>query len=405
MIPKPLQTPPKWWSPRLSAFWVRAWRPLRRMSQRRQHCIEEIEVRGVEHLKAALAGPQGVLICPNHPGSADPHVMYNVADEVGTPFYFMAAWQLFGDSNWLVRCILRHHGVFSVDREGMDLRAFKQAVDVLANRPHPLVVFPEGEVYHINDRVTPFREGPAAIALSALKRGDRPVSLVPVAIKYRYLEDPTPRLLKIMDDLEQAVLWRPKRDVPLAERIYHFAEGPLALKELEYLGSTQTGPLPRRINALTEFLLQRLEDRHGGDAAGHSVPERIKESRRRIIRKIEELPGGDPARQLLNDDLDDAFFAVQLFSYPGDYVSQSPTIERIAETIDKFAEDVLGLRRASVCAGRKVTISIDEPIAATNAENRRTAAANLTKQLEERVQALLDGIPHKPVLREFAESP
>ena len=392
MIPKPLQTPPKWWSPKLSPIWVRIWRPLRLMSERRQHLVQEVEVRGAERLRSAISPTQGVLITPNHPGSADPYAIYHVAEEVGSPFYFMAAWQLFGDNNAFVRRILRHHGVFSVDREGMDLRAFKEAVNILANRRHPLVIFPEGEVYHVNDRVTPFREGAAAIALSALKRGDRPICAVPTAIKYKYLEDPTARLAGVMDDLERAVLWKPRRGAPLADRIYRFAEGPLALKELEYLGATQAGPLPERIRALTEFLLTRLEEKHGGDADGATIPERIKESRRRVIQKMEELPAADPARQLLQDDLDDAFFAVQLFSYPGDYVAQSPTIERIAETIDKFAEDVLGLRRASVCAARKVTVAIDEPIPVEPPDDRRTAAAALTRQLESRVQALLDGL-------------
>jgi len=39
--------------------------------------------------------------------------------------------------------------------------------------------------------------------------------------------------------------------------------------------------------------------------------------------------------------MDDLFFVIQLYSYPGDYVAERPVIERIAETLDKFEEDVL----------------------------------------------------------------
>jgi len=88
-----------------------------------------------------------------------------------------------------------------VDREGSDLHAFKRAVQVLSEERFPLVIFPEGEVYHINDRVTPFREGPAVIALTAIKNGDRPNYVVPCAIKYQYLDDPTPELETLMTEL------------------------------------------------------------------------------------------------------------------------------------------------------------------------------------------------------------
>jgi len=396
MLRKPLQKPPRWWSPKLSPFWVRFWRPFRRARQRSEQRLEEIDVRGLERLEETVAKYRGVMITPNHPGSADAYVMYHVADRLDRPFFFMAAWQLFGSSSWLVQQILRHHGVFSVDREGVDLRAFKQAVTILASGEYPLVVFPEGEVYHTNDRVTPFREGPATIALSAARRAKRPVAVVPAAIKYHYLEDPTPRLLEIMDELEQQIFWRPRRNVPLAQRIYCFAEGPLALKELEYLGKTCAGPLPTRVTALREHILERLENRYGTPSGRTTVPERIKAVRQRMIKRFENLEEGDPARRSIEDDLDDVFFAVQLFTYPGDYVAESPSIERVAETLDKFAEDVLAKSRASVCAARKVTVSVGELAVAEPERDKKEAAPALTRLIEERVQGLLDEIGPPP---------
>ena len=101
----------------------------------------------------------------------------------------------FFQQSFIGQHILRWHGCFSVDREGTDMKAFRQATEVLQNSPHPLVIFPEGEVYHLNERTTPFREGAAAIALSAAKRAKRDVVCVPCAIKYEYLEDPRPNLL------------------------------------------------------------------------------------------------------------------------------------------------------------------------------------------------------------------
>lgn len=137
-----------------------------------------VDVRGLEHLQEVLRKQYGVLITPNHSGHA--------ADKLRRPFYFMTAWQVLGLVNFMRRTFLRKHGCLSVDREGTDLQAFRQAVDILQSRPDPLVIFPEGEVYHTNERGTPFREGPATIAILAVKRAKRLIVCIPYAICFRH---------------------------------------------------------------------------------------------------------------------------------------------------------------------------------------------------------------------------
>src|SRR5688500_17660102 len=154
----PIESPDRWWSPNLSPAWVRAWRPVRRLLQRRVEKLHRVELRGLEHLQAAVDGGGGVLVTPNHYAYADPYLLFEASDRVDRPFYFMTAWQVFGTSPWVKQEVLRRHGCFSVDREGTDLRAFRQAVEILQEGRNPLVVFPEGEMYHSGDRVTPFRE-------------------------------------------------------------------------------------------------------------------------------------------------------------------------------------------------------------------------------------------------------
>ena len=349
-----------------------------------------MEVRGREHIRQAMARQQGVLITPNHCGHADCYAFYDAADQVGSLFYFMIAWQVFIRGSRLKRLILRHHGCFSVDREGTDMRAFRRAVEILKSAPHPLVVFPEGEVYHLNDRITPFREGPAAMALLAARKGTRPIVCVPCAIKYHYVEDPTPELLELMDELERAILWRPRPDLPLPQRIYHYAEGLLALKEIEFLGQTGSGPLPERIATFVGAILDRLDKRYGIDSTGSTVPERVKTLRQKAIEKLEGLSALDPGRQGCGRDLDDLFMVVQAFSYPGNYVSEGPSIERIAETLDKFEEDVLGFETARIRGARKATVTFGEPIPVEPGRDKRTNSPTLTRLLEERVQTLLD---------------
>ena len=174
------QKPPRWWPPKLSRFWIRVWRPLRKRTQYREQQLMEVEVHGRERLRQAVDAGSGIMITPNHSGHADAYIMYHASDELNTPFYFITAWQVFHQARWLVQRILQHHGCFSVDREGTDMKAFRKATEVLQQSPYSLVIFPEGEVYRINERITPFRDGDATIALSAAKRAERPGGVRPL---------------------------------------------------------------------------------------------------------------------------------------------------------------------------------------------------------------------------------
>lgn len=391
MNPQDFKTPPRWWSPKLNSFSWRFWRFMRKRMQHKDQRLVEIEVRGIEKLKGALEQNQGVLITPNHPGHADPLIVYEAAEKIGRGFYFMAAWQVLAKQRPLNRLILRNHGVFSVDREGTDMRAFRQAVDILQNKPNPLVIFPEGEVYHVNDTVTPFREGPAAIAMTALKKSDRPVVCVPCGIKYQYVEDPAEELVELMGRLEEQILWRRRDDLPLTKRIYRFAEGAIALKELEYLGHTETGELPGRIRHLSQSILGGLETRYHVEPNDATLPERVKAVRREAIKKLEESEEQSLSHQA-RFDLDDLFMITQLFSYPGDYVSGKPTIERMAETLDKFEEDIFKVPTATIRGVRRAVLSFGDPVTVERTGNKKTAIHVLTETLEKAVQQLLDEI-------------
>jgi len=287
---------------------------------------------------------------------------------------------------------LRSHGCFSVDREGTDLRAFKQAVEILQKGKHPLVIFPEGEVYHINERVTPFREGAAAIALSAARRSDRPIYAIPCGLRYFYTEDPTDELLEVMSQLELSMHWRPRPDALLQERIYRLAEGILSLKELEYLGAARTGRIPERVQYLSDAIVKPLESKYAVENVSDRIPERVKAVRQKAIEQLETLTEPTPNREQCYRDLDDLYLVTQMFSYPGDYVAENPSIERMAETLDKFEEDILSNKTATIRGRRRAVVSFGEPIDVTAIPKSKTATADLAQQLEQNVQALLDQV-------------
>jgi 1-acyl-sn-glycerol-3-phosphate acyltransferase len=375
----PYAVPPCWWAPNLRPFFVRAIRPLRILiRQRWQEGVRAVDVRGLEHLREAAGRDQGVVITANHAHHSDPFVMLRAGDALGRPFYYMVAWQSFQLLSPFSRWVIQRHGSFSVDREGNDLRAFRQAVEIVRGTRHPLVIFAEGEVYHDGERVTPFRQGAAAIALAALRRAPRPVVCVPAAIRYRYLDDPTPHLLPLVGAMERKLLGGPRRDRPLAERLAHLADSVLARDEREYLGRVETGPFARRAAALTETILHSLESRHGAPPDGTDIPDRVSRLRRAAIRQ-------NAAR-----DLEEINVAVRHYSYMDDYTSDEPSVEHLAEIVDKFEEDILGVTTARPRGRRRATIRFGPALAAAPFQEKSDGARALTEALEQKVRGLLN---------------
>lgn len=377
------------WAPRLKPWFVRWTAPIRRMQQRNNTGVVEVDVVGQEHIAAAIDSGKRLLIAPNHPSHADPFTIYAACDAAETACHIMAAWHVFLKFSPVMQRFLQWHGCFSVDREANDIGAFRNAIEVLCHRPEPLVIFPEGEIYHCNDRVTPFREGAAAIALGAARKAERPVAIVPTAIKYKFLDDPTDHILQTLAAIEKRILWRAQPHKPIVERLYAIAEAVLGLKELEYLGSVRTGNISARLKELGEEILCRLESKHGSKCED-CHPVRVKELRRTVLTKSNDLK--TPADELkhLQHDMDDLFVVMQLYSYPGDYLLvDEPSIERIAETVDKLEEDVLQQRTASLRGRRKAFVQFGTPHLVPPIKSR-TAVADITNTIQRHVQELID---------------
>ena len=89
---------------------------------RRVFGVQEIECRGLEHLRESRAAGHGILLAPNHCRPCDPFVISELARQVGEIPYTMASWHLFMQGRFQA-WTLRRAGVFSIYREGMDRAA------------------------------------------------------------------------------------------------------------------------------------------------------------------------------------------------------------------------------------------------------------------------------------------
>ncbi|MEI7921495.1 MAG: lysophospholipid acyltransferase family protein [Planctomycetota bacterium] len=384
--------------------------------------IHEIRFHGLEKLQALIGQGDGILLTPNHSDHADSALMFHMGRFLKKPFYFMATHAIFEGWN---RFFLTRIGCFPVDREGTDLKALRKAQEILTLGQTPLVIFPEGEIYRLNDQITPLREGVAAVALMSARKArehGRKVWIVPIGIKYRFLEsvDPVPWLTDLLTHLEKKFDWREVPDRPLLDRIYRYASGMLSLKEIEYMGAIQAGSPRERVARLREYVLVAVEQKlklTQIKAKTKSIPERVKECRRVIIDRWSD-PERDPKMLAVwKQDLEDLFMVVQLYSYPGDYVMNSPTCERASEILIKFKQDAMRKdleiarhhvpRRASIYIGEPIDVqefvqSVDKksPVESDpnetaskgheSAGKSRKASSLLTLLLETRLQELLN---------------
>jgi len=353
--------------------------------------LGEVDVQGIDHVKDALQRGSGVLITPNHPSHADPFALLSAADHLGVPFYFMTAWQVFRATHFIGRRMLEHHGCFSINRESYDLGAFRRAVDVLQTKSQPLVIFPEGDVYHLNDRTMPFRHGAAVAALLATRRGNRPIACVPCALKFRFTSDPSDHLDKLTKQLERSVKSESDVDMPLACRIERISAAMVEQHERTYLGSVQSGSLADRTEGLVRVILARLERRYPIRRSATSTTDRITRLRQRVLTRQVRIDDESSQARQCQSDMEGLFLAGQLCSYPGDYLANNPSFERLAETLDKLEEDVLGVKTASRRGTRSAVVRFGEPIVVSHYNDLRTAAAGLTDAIQSRVQGMLDG--------------
>jgi uncharacterized coiled-coil protein SlyX len=284
-----------------------------------------------------------------------------------------------------------------VDREGADLQAIKHAIQLLKQAAYPLVIFPEGEIWHHHETLDDVNEGVANILLKVFQRVSpgQDAALVPTAL--RYFHDPQvettfdQRLAK----LEESINWAPRPDLATVERILRLCAGLLASKEVEYLGYNLSGNLLERRAAFQTALVEGVEkDLALHEPSSDRLPARVKWGRHKIRKLLAEGQGSDADIPQAYQALDRLYLAIQLYSYPGQYLIQEPSVDRIAETILKLEEDVLG--KGSYPSPRRVEVRFGAPILIStfleeNELHVKSAGPRLTEVMARKIQELLDG--------------
>ena len=156
-------------------------------------------------------------------------------------------------------------------------------------------------------------------------------------------------------------------------------------------------------------MIQCLLEKHekqwlGKTLAQCSVSERVKGLRQKLLEtwaneatnkaanEATDAAADKSNHQAVRQAIEDVQLVMQLYSYPGDYVSENPTLERMAETIEKFEEDLYG-EMARPKGKRAARVILGQPIdiaAAIKDLRPRAATSLLTQRLETEIRRLME---------------
>jgi hypothetical protein len=365
----------------------------------KRHLIEELEIRGQDTFRQSCGKDAHILLLPNHSTHSDPQVMSEVTRRLGIQPSFMAAYDVFARSR-IQSWIMQRSGAFSVDREGSDRKSMKCATDVLIQGKHPLILFPEGNVYFCNDEVAPFAEGASYIALSAQKKlgESHPVYAVPVSMKFTYIEDIRDQLRSSLDELARRFETELDPEADFGLELLRISTTALQrfLRQRGYSSSKQASSVDEQIHNAAEQIINSLEEKiEIQSKPGSSLTDRIRRVRATIhgIRIDPDREVDHPAAALWADE---AILAVRVLGYQGGYMATKPTLDRVAETVARLREDVhsltfppAGKRRCIVQLGNP--IDLRERLEPFRSKARQTIA-DLTRDCEAAVQSGIDDI-------------
>ncbi len=398
--------PYRWFEPRRSRLITALMRLYnRKFRLPRVKQVFAVRVSGDIELAAAMRPGDRLLLMPNHPSHADPETFLDAVHQAGRTTLLMAAYDVFL-RNRFHAWIMQKTGAFSVDREGSDARALKVAKETLTRGEHGLTIFPEGNVYLQNDRVTPFHEGAAMIALRTGRelaaQGHR-ILAVPVSLKYSHMTDARINITRRLRELATAVAVKEGESESPMELAHQVGMAALH-RNLKHRGidSPQVDDLPTLISEAARKVLARLEAKLGIKSADDDpLIERVRKARRTIHQiRLDPTRAADHVAAVTWAD--EAMLAFKIVSYTGRYLADHPTLDRFAETVEKLEEDVhskmpaaFGPREAMVRFGAPIDVTEHLP---AFEEKARTAVTALTRDAEQRVQAGIDWINNQNTL-------
>jgi len=301
---------------------------------------------------------------------------------------------------------MQGYGAFSIDREGSDKQSMKEAIRILKEGEHAMTIFPEGNVYLNNDRITPFMEGAAFVSLRAQKElgSDKPIYAVPISFKMTYLDDVREAVKQQMDKVARIAGVKPEGCENLLEELKQIGRALLVerMKECNHLSNDEDLEGENwcsQFEGCSEKVISGLEDKmeldHKRDC---TLTERIRRIRAAIhqIRIRDDGGNKEDAEKFAHASewADEAILAFRTLTYATPYVAERPSLDRFAETSQKMGEDYTG-KSAKPLGDRSALVHVGDPVNLAELLDQhdgklRSAVSEVTTVTEQAVQRGVD---------------
>lgn len=349
-------------------------------------------IRGVDlpaedrrRLQDAVNRETVAFIGPNHPEFATDWLIDKELSTIVAPH--MTSWA----DRTVVALAPRFWGMNNLVANDGGAEAKEYSV-ASALRGEGVLLHPEGTVRWTNDRVHPLFPGIAQMACAAAARTEKPVYIVPIVWKYRYVGDVSRRLHREMQIIERALALPTGCDASLATR-FHALQTDILESRIRDLGiDASNAPIDffERQAWLQRELVARLEQRYNTEPADSTD--------KHIARLIRAVRGRQP---LDRADLAIAEEARRLGEFTRDvYGSPRLTQEQISESLKRIRDRLVrrGWRNALAnmlprpLGPRVVHVGVSEPLRVDRGEHAGAGEAMLLQLARSRMQASLDEI-------------
>ncbi|MBX7132374.1 MAG: 1-acyl-sn-glycerol-3-phosphate acyltransferase [Fimbriimonadaceae bacterium] len=363
-------------------------------------------------LLASMRGER-VLFVPNHPTNAEPAVMFHLGQRLRQRFLFVSNREAFDRAFGLFGKLLQGCGAYSIIRGAPDRESFKFTRKLLGEPRTKLVIFPEGEVYSQNDTLLPFHEGVFHLALGAaddLSEGET-LTVMPVALKYRYLGDANWQINYSLYRLERALGVKHQPQASRYDRMVACADQLLASAEAAYhlkpaKGQIGPGIFQARIDAVREAIVDRVAEGLGTSPGDRNRP--LHERMRSLYHALYSVTSGEiepdtPYEARLAQEeqrrirplFDDMRRLANWVAIRDSYVAEHPSVERFIDTLRRMEAEVFGKVRMRM--RKRCLVRLGDPFELTARlgqyrTERKAAVAELTDEAEGAVQAVLDAL-------------
>ncbi|NEO82747.1 MAG: 1-acyl-sn-glycerol-3-phosphate acyltransferase [Spirulina sp. SIO3F2] len=299
-----------------------------------------------------------VVLMPNHPTFDDPIVLFMLGARAGELLHFLAADGTFKDFQGK---IIQRLGAYSIRRGVGDRASIAHTLELLKKPQTRLVIFPEGGCSFQNDTVMPFRPGAVqmpfqAIARIAKRTGMVPnCHLIPVSLKYRYVQPMTGVIERTLRQLEQALGTVPQTG-DFYPRLRQVGEAVLTKIEREYQTHDGRSDLNERIQNIRHLILTTCEQQLE-IPPNESLP--VRERVYKILFLLEAAEEPVPNHEAIYRDV------LRLLNFDAlydGYVAEVPTPERFLDTLTRLEREVFDIDQPKAKSHRRAYLKLGQPI-------------------------------------------